>query len=299
MSIEKAGRENVLIFGSTGLVGSALADHLIQSDLEVICPTRQTVDLTNSNQISDFLAGLSTRPTRIIYAAGLVNPDSAQENPLLAWQVNSQALDPILSWAERAGIPFYYYSTDYVFDGQSSTRPYKETDIAIPVTGSVYGASKKDGEVKTLSIKGSAVLRVMLPYTTNFDKKGDLPRNLINTLRAGKNWTATTDQLTSPVYLQDAVEATATIIKNDAFGIYHLASPDFSTPYDFSLAVAKHLGLDKNKILPTTFSAFSKTRLAPRPQHCWLDTEKFRQDFGENILQNIDSGIERFALATT
>ena len=47
------------------------------------------------------------------------------------------------------GIPMIYYSTDYVFDGDSS-EPYQEKSITSPI--GVYGKSKLQGEILLVKI---------------------------------------------------------------------------------------------------------------------------------------------------
>lgn len=287
--------DKTLIFGATGLVGSHLAEYFKSNNLEVLTPTRQTVDLTRPANVHNYLNSLPFKPSRIVYAAGYVLPEKAQESPALAWILNSEVVTRIAEWSNKRGLPFCYYSTDYVFDGTQIERPYRETDQASPINSGVYGQSKKAGEVATLYADRNVVLRVMLPYTPYYEVKGDLPRSLIKTVDAGKIWNATKDQMINPIHIKSLVEATLAVIKGGATGIYHLGATSYVSPYEFSVKVADRLDLNRDLIVPTTFGEFSATRPAPRPQNSWIDTGKFRSDFGDGILLGIDESLDLFS----
>jgi len=65
-----------------------------------------------------------------------------------------------------------------------------------------------------------------------------------------------------------------------ANGIYHVAGDwpgGFTTPYNFARKIAKKYKLDALLIRPILFKDYAKDKLAPRPQHTWLDTKKIKK----------------------
>ncbi len=83
------------------------------------------------------------QPDLIINAAAFTHVDNAETHVEQAYAINRDGAGALGRVAERAGIPLFHLSTDYVFAGEAG-HPYSESDQTGP-TG-VYGASKLAGE---------------------------------------------------------------------------------------------------------------------------------------------------------
>jgi dTDP-4-dehydrorhamnose reductase len=86
-------------------------------------------------------------PSHIVNCGAYTQVDKAEEEPELANLINAQAVGVIAKFAFGKQIPFVHISTDYVFDG-SSTTPYLEEGKINPQ--SVYGSSKAMGEKEAM-----------------------------------------------------------------------------------------------------------------------------------------------------
>lgn len=283
-------REKVLIYGGSGQIGSRAAQ-LLPAKFDIIAPSSKEVDVTNRGQVEKNIH--TAHPDHILYAVGFTSIDKAPEQPADSYLLNAGAPTYITHTANKLRIPFHYLSTEVVFDGRLTSRPYKKEDKQNPL--SFNAITKYLGELTTLDASSrNCVIRLIICYSASYERKLDLARLALSKIQSGENFTATNDQEINPIYVDHLVEAIATIMINHASGIYHVGATDYTTPYDFAKKIAKEFELNKSLVKSTTFKEFSKTRPELRPQHEWLDTSRFRRDFGAGILRSVDEGIKQF-----
>lgn len=283
-------REKILIFGSTGQIGSRAVE-LLTTKFEIIAPTHQEIDVSDRERIEEFID--QVKPTQILYCVGFTNIDRAKDFLKDAFLLNAGAVHYITQKAQSLHIPFHYLSTEVVFDGKKKGQPYTEKDFPNPL--SLNGLTKRGGELVTLAAsKNNSVLRLIICYSAKYSRKTDLARLALSKIKQGEKFSATLDQEINPIYVDNLICAIEVILKNHACGIYHLGATDYTTPYEFVRKITSRLNLDDSLIKPITFKEFSKGRPEKRPQHEWLDVSKFQKDFGKGILTTVDEGIESF-----
>ncbi len=283
--------KKILVVGGSGLVGSRFIE-LQKNQFEIMAPSHHELDVTNPDAVDCLIDRV--QPDQILYAAGYTNVDLAESQPKQAYALNVQGPQNILEVIKDSGTPFYYLSTDYVFNGQQSDRPYTEFDDADPVD-QVYAKSKREGEIVTLQTEDvNGVIRLIMPFSASYTRKTDLTRTFLSRLKNKEKIQGVIDQKINPVFVDDLVKAIGLIMKKGAKGIYHVGAVDFTTPYDYAMLIAKTFGLDSGCIEKFNFAEFAPTRPAKRPQHTWLDTSKFRSEFGEEVLHTIEKEIEIF-----
>jgi dTDP-4-dehydrorhamnose reductase len=278
-------KKQYLVLGSTGLVGSAFA-HLYQKS--IITAGRNhcdyKLDLTSKDQIEKIVGNAPVNV--VINFAAYTNVDEAekQKGDLKSQTYILNAKVPV--WLAKACAKdhkhFIHISTDYVFDGRQDDRPYTETDPAEPVD-SWYCQTKRLGEKRVEKAfrnkRGWAIIRISFPYSDYYQRKLDIARTVIEQLKKGLIYYAVTDEKIKPTHVREIAEDVNLIAEKRAYGIYHVAGDwpgGFITPYDFAQKIAGDHHLDISLIKPIAFKNFLKTRIAPRPQHTWLDTKKIK-----------------------
>jgi len=119
------------------------------------------------------------------------------------------------------GIFPIFASSDNVFDG--STGDYTETDPPSPI--GVYGRQKLEIE-KFLATRGDdhLILRFTKVYGDDLDD-GTMFTAWLKSLLAGETITVATDQVLSPVFIDDVMAAIERLIETAATGIFHIAGP--------------------------------------------------------------------------
>jgi len=264
----------LLLIGGTGLVGSRVVD-LLFDKFDLIYPTASELDVTDENQVKQ--AVLDIKPELILYAAGFTNVDLAEEKSKECYSLNVKAVEYFVKEASKLKIPFYYLSTD----------------IPRPVD-SVYAKSKREGELITLTSDINGIIRLIMPFSAVHSAKLDIVRLVLEKLKKGEKLNAVSDQKINPVFVDDLIIALEQILQKRISGIYHVAATSFTNPYEFMLEIARQFNLPQNLIEKTSFAEYSKGRFAKRPQHTWLDTSKFRREFGEGILHSIEEEISLF-----
>lgn len=294
----------LLITGSTGLVGSRFVE-LFKNTFSIVTIGRNNVDikinLTSEEEVTKTI-NLSDADAVINFAA-YTNVDEAEKE-----KGNTKGEVYILNvllpfWlaksCQTSGKKLYHISTDYVFDGKQTKRPYTEEDIPKPVD-CWYSITKYEGEKKVAEgfsrDKNFAVVRVSYPYSGVYKRKLDIARAIVEKLREGQTYLGVLDQNIKPTNVDDIAQALKFLLENNATGIYHVAgnySPQkYITPIQFAQKIAEEMDLDASLIRSVSFKELSKKRVAPRPQHTWLDTKKI-ESMGFQIT-NIDQALNRF-----
>jgi len=282
-------KKRVLLFGGSGQIGTRIQE-LLSGEYKIVAPSRAEVD------VSDLRSILRTfeinRPTVVINMSGVTNTEVAKREPDKALRVNAFAPALIASVTRGQDITNIQASTDYVYSGRKSSFPYNEKDRPKPC--SHYGVTKLLGErLAFVNNPDTILLRVMLPFSTRYDGKSDIARMVVNRLQSGKNFEGTTDQMINPIFVDHLIACIEAVMISPVSGRFHIGAKDYITPYGFAVKVAEKMGLDSAMVCSTTFAEFSRTR-DPRPQHCWLDTQKFRGVYGDGLIPTLDMGISEF-----
>ena len=242
-----------LIVGASGQVGRLLAqtisgrdgEHSVLRTSRTPKPGWLTLNLASLTSPEDLIRLLDHTPLSAIYCVGgMTYVDGCEADPDLARRTNALGPELLSRYAAQRGLPFVYYSTEYVFAGrQDSPGPYLESDIPSPLN--VYGSSKLEGEQRVLAANALAlVLRTTVVYGPDAQAKNFL-YTVQRTLEQGRHLEVPEDQISTPTYNMDLVNATNALVGNGASGIFHVTGPELMSRLDFGIQVARSLDLDE------------------------------------------------------
>ena len=130
----------LLVTGANGQVGWEVVRQGA-ADYQIVALTRQELDITSAESVTRVID--EHQPAVVINAAAYTAVDKAEDDVDAAYAVNRDGVSRLARACQRAGIPLFHISTDYVFDGAKPT-PYSEDDETNPQ--GVYGKSKLAGE---------------------------------------------------------------------------------------------------------------------------------------------------------
>lgn len=213
-------RPTIWITGAGGLIGNYLTQ-----TAEACAPEFHARGLTRATlELSDFAAVAHVfheeKPAAIIHCAALSRTPECQTQPDLARTMNVEVTRELAELA--AGIPFVFFSTDLVFDGQQGHYP--ETAAVNPL--SVYAETKAAAEQIVLRNPNHTVVRTSL--NAGISPTGDRAFNeqLLLAWRAGKTLRLYTDEFRSPMAAEVTARATWELLKHRGTGIFHLAGSE-------------------------------------------------------------------------
>lgn len=255
--------------------GGQLAHDLIQSfsTHEVICWTREQIDLRQPDGISEKLA--TTGAEAVINAAAYNLVDQAESEPTEAYLVNAFGPRALAEACGHLDIPFCHFSTDYVYGLEPGKRPWTEVDAPGPV--SVYGGSKLAGEyfVRTHCPK-HYVLRTCGLYGVKGSrgKGGNFVETMLKLAAKGGPVRVVSDQFCTPSYTADIAKAAAELLQTGQFGLYHLTNRGECTWFELASEIFRQSGLtvDCQPITSAEFGAKAK-----RPPYSVLSTAKLER----------------------
>ena len=256
-----------LVLGGSGFVGYYLAKHF--NAISASAHQKEgyvKLDITNKEEVSEVLNKI--KPELIINSAAIADVDLCEKEKETAMLVNGYAVEWLSSLSKEIGAKFVQISTDYVFDGL--TGNYKEEDNPNPINE--YGKSKLIGEENALK-NDAIVLRIEIPYGINVAKnKNVFFESVINNLKEGKTVNAAVDQIISPTFIEDIPKAVEVLVKKGANGIFHLASKEHFSRFEFVNIIADVFNFDKTIIKPVKLADFKM--LAKRPKNTFLNIDK-------------------------
>lgn len=264
--------EKILVTGSNGQLGSEL--RLLSGNypqFEWIFADRNQISLDNLSILENQLE--SVNPDIIVNCAAYTAVDKAESEKELADTINHLAVGILAGWSSKNNSKLIHVSTDYVFDGTSSTA-LTENAPTNPVN--VYGATKLAGEHLCLQKKPEAIiLRTSWVYSSfgnNFVKT--MSRLMIER----DTLSVVNDQIGSPTYAADLAQAIMTIITHSNWtgGIYNFSNEGEISWYEFALAI-KEIGGYTCEVSGIPSSSYPTP--AKRPAYSLLDKSKIKKEF--------------------
>jgi len=270
---------NILVTGAKGQLGTEIKKQasLYKKWHFIFCDSSD-LEITDIAAIDTLVKQKGINA--IVNCAAYTAVDLAQTNEKQAYAVNATGAENLAKLASQFQLKFIHISTDFVFDGTSST-PYTETDTPNPL--SVYGKTKLAGEQAVLSLCPEAIiLRTSWLYSA-------YGRNFVKTVqslaRERDSLNMVSDQIGTPTWANDLASAVLIILAklglgNKCKGIYHYANEGKVSWYNFAVEIIEQSAL-QCEVHPIKTEAYPTA--AVRPAFSVLDTTKIKRDFGVQI----------------
>jgi dTDP-4-dehydrorhamnose reductase len=301
----------LLIIGTTSLVGSRFVEQLggisqfyganRQKPASPLLKNGWGMDVTDAGSVLNVIKEYPGQ--YILNFAGFTDVGAAEkmrpQNPLdqqslndnPAYQLNVVATKNIIAACQQTGKFPIFLSTDFVFDGKIG--PYREQDLRASNSNDInwYGWTKLLAELETEKLGlDYLMIRIAYPYRKDFSGKGDFGRDMLTkaATRAADgtvtfNYPLFTDQKLTPTFIDDLAPALTALIEKGQKGIYHLASPEIVSPFDFGCEiyrVAWGMKDPENLIEKGDLEEILLNGGTKKPLHGGLKVEKLIHDAG-------------------
>lgn len=263
--------KKIWICGANGMLGSHFTRLLKQNNIPFLANDSQQVDITELDQVSNFVR--AQKISHIINCAAYTQVDKAEEELKKAYLVNAVGPENLGVAARRHGARVIHFSTDYVFDGQGH-KPYSEEHICSPINA--YGMSKWAGEIKLLnSYPQACVIRTSWLYGL---PGKNFVETMVRLMSEKETLRVVSDQIGRPTYCEDLAEAALQLLDHE--GIFHFANSNETSWYDFAKEIHRQsaqmgFALKVQKIDPITTKDYPTP--AKRPFYSTLDTKKLEK----------------------
>lgn len=272
----------IVVTGADGQVGAEVVKRAKLLRFDVISCTRENVDITDVDQVRQFL--IKASPDILINAAAYTAVDMAEKQEEAAFQANGVGVGNLSNIARKLGIPLLHLSTDYVFDGTKDSA-YSEDDETNPIN--VYGHSKLLGE-NYLEQTGINYINIRTSWV--FGLQGN---NFVKTItekgRCEKELSIVSDQIGGPTFAPDIAKVLLDIVIKtqengfSGWGTYHYSGAPFVSWWEFGSYVLRS-AFDKGilKSLPVVkkVSASDFNMPAKRPKNSRLSGLKIEEELG-------------------
>ena len=205
------------ITGANGLIGHEVCAAAAAYSQDWIARplARPELDLTDFAAVKRLFE--RERPSLVIHCAALSKSTACQADPPLARRLNVDVTANLTELA--AGVPFFFLSSDLVFDGQKGN--YDETAAVNPL--SVYGETKVAAEQIVLANPKHTVIRTSL--NGGMSPTGDRGFNeeMRRAWQDGRTLNLFTDEFRSPIPASATARAIWELAGRETPGLYHVA----------------------------------------------------------------------------
>jgi dTDP-4-dehydrorhamnose reductase len=262
----------VLLLGGGGQVARAVAAGT-PAGHTVTVMTRNDLDITHEGAVERALA--DSGAAWVVNGAAYTAVDKAETEPDLAREINAVAVGLVARAAARSGARLLHLSTDFVFDGDAN-RAYLPTDQPHPL--SVYGTTKRDGELQVLEHGTEAIIvRTAWVYASS---GRNFALTMLRLLREREEVRVVADQIGTPTWATGIAGALWSLIDHAAApGIYHWTDLGVASWYDFATAIqdeALERGLLGRAVPVIPITSAQYPTAARRPAFSVLDSESTR-----------------------
>lgn len=273
----------ILITGATGTLAQALAAACRTRGLPYVVTAREELALTEPKTIAAALE--RHRPWAVINCAGMVDIEAAERSRALCHRVNALGAEAVAVACAARGVKLVQISSDQVFDGGKG-EAYVESDGVAAVNA--YGRAKAEAERRVLRVDRAALVVRTSAFFSPFDRH-NFAVHVVDSLAGGGGFAAARDELVSPTYVPDLVQAVLDLLIDGERGVWHLANGGGMSWAEFARALATASDLDPSGVRAVSGKLWQGR--APRPGDVRLTSER------GIILPTLASAIGRFAAA--
>jgi len=184
------------------------------------------------------------QPSLVINCAAYHRVDEVEDNPQLAFAVNSIGARNLALVCRDLDAVLVHLSTDYVFSGSGRRSPYQETDPVDPPN--VYGVSKVAGELLIrLTWPKHFIVRSCGLYGVagSSGKGGNFVETMLRLGNEGRAIRVVNDQTLTPTSTWFLSDQIAALVDSNAYGTYHATCQGACTWFEFASQIFIEAGM--------------------------------------------------------
>jgi len=265
-------RGRVLIVGASGFVGSTLRAVFGTDAVGTYCTHPmdglRALDMRDAAAVERLVREI--QPALIIHPAAQPHVDWCEDHVPESHDINVTGTRNVALAARAVGARYVFFSTDYVFNGDSG--PYREDDRTAPKN--VYGRHKLEAErLIAETLDDYLIVRVCGVY--GFEPLGkNFVMGLLARGRCGEPMNVPSDQWGNPTYADNLSAAVRELALSSQRGVLHVVGPEHLDRISFARLACSVFELDPGFLRPRTTAELGQR--APRPLRGGLEAAKAR-----------------------
>ncbi len=270
----------IWLIGSRGMLGSDIKK-LLKENKTPFIESNSDIDITDLKLLQNFTQLHNL--TYIINCSAYTAVDLAEDERDKAFAINEKGVANIATIAKDKKSVLIHISTDYVFDGSSST-PLTEEQKTAPLNS--YGESKLAGEEQIQNLwPKHYIIRTAWLYGK---ERNNFVKTMIRLMNERSELSIVADQWGTPTYTVDLAKSIISIIENNRenYGIYHFSNTGETNWYEFALEIyrlGKKEGIIHNQCTLSPITTEQFPTKAKRPHYSLLSKEKIKRTFSLTI----------------
>jgi len=273
-------KRKVLLFGGTGLLGSALKAELEGAGYDIIAPLHQKLDILNYSLVLKCVRDFDREV--IINCAGYNEVDDCEKNKELAFKANAEGPFNLAKVAKEARIMLFHISTDYVFSGEKKEE-YLEDDPPAPLN--FYGKSKLDGEI-LIQKNADDFCIIRTSWLFGPGRKNFITKILKKWREGTGELKVVSDEFGRPTYTLDFARVIRLSLESELRGIYHFSNYGIVSWFEFAKEIFEIIG-EGPKLLPISADEYGLP--ARRPKNSALNTSKIEKALNLKIRHHYEA----------
>jgi dTDP-4-dehydrorhamnose reductase len=230
--------------------------------------------------------------TAVLRLVEQIQPDTIvhtayRKEGVQAYAITAEGTAAVAEAAAACGARLVHVSSDVIFDGAHA--PYDETALPAPIHA--YGAAKAAAEAAVKRLAPGAVI-VRTSLICRLEPADRITAWVVDSLRNDRPITLFTDEIRSPVWVDDLAAALIELVFDDFAGVINVAGPQALSRYAMGERLAQRFGLDARKIIGAPSAASGLAR----PRNCTLDV-RLAQRLLHTRLRGYDEGLDEEMMA--
>ncbi len=292
--------KKILLFGSTGLLGSNFLRYCLKKKIKVVANIHNTkiqnlenlqsiinIKLSDKKEIINYLT--QNKFLAVLSFIGMTSIEECEKKKIKANLINVVLNKNIADACRETDHNFIFISTDHLFSGKK--KYYSEKSKVNPLN---YYAKTKLIIENYIRKKNKKFLIIRTNFLAkNYSKKNkgkkSFSDHLIYELKNKKKISLWGDVYFNPIYVDILFDMILGLIKIKKSGIFNICSNESTSKYFLGIKLAKILNLNFKNIIKNKINT---KNFINRPRSMVLDNKKVRTVLGvKRKIFNIDNQI--------
>ena len=278
-------KKKIIIFGSSGLLGSSLYPYLSSLGYNVCTVGRsRNSDFILKNFEIDEVKNVLDRvqPDCVINLIAATNVDACEVDVKMAMQTNAlipKLMSSAILQSSNPKLHFIHISTDQVYDGAGNHREEEVCPI------NVYGVTKLMGEA-FIQASSYTILRTNFFGKSRCDARISFTDWIYKSIVSDEQIKLFDDVIFNALHIDTLCKYIGLVLNHQNYGVYNLGSRNGMSKADFGIKFSEILKLKKSVL---NIGSCSEVKLiAKRPMDMTTNINKFEAAFGEVCPNMID-----------